>query len=194
MNLTMNLPNAISLIRSVAAFVFLYFALAGEWRIAFPIFWIAALTDMIDGSLARLLGQRTRLGAFLDPMADKLLMFFGFLSLTIHRILPLPLTGLVVARDLLIVLGLVFLKWRRVPVVYRPTYLSKATTFFQILTLLGGLLSTQGIPAASYDRIFSVARLLVQGVTALLTAATGVQYFRMGWRMLPNAKTETHRQ
>lgn len=180
----LNGPNSLTLFRIFASFVYLYYGWREEWGIALPIFCIAALTDMVDGALARLLGQRTRLGAFLDPMADKILMFFGFVSLTKSGFLPVLLTALVIARDLLIIIGLVILKSRKVRILYRPTYLSKMTTFFQIATLGLALLTAWGY---SYP---GLPVLVV--VTGIFTAATGIQYFRIGWRLFKDAATETH--
>jgi cardiolipin synthase len=196
---SLNLPNLITLFRILASFVFLYYGLKKDWEVAFPIFVIAAATDMIDGTIARVLRQRTQLGGFLDPTADKLLMFFSFLTLTLSGYLPLALTLAVFGRDLLISAGLVLLKVKRVPIVYRPTYLSKLTTLFQILTVFGALLMTQELSrlrATFYGRILLGGETfaLVLGLTALLTVVTAVQYLRIGRDLLKHAKAETHRQ
>lgn len=182
----LNLPNLLTFFRIVASFGVLVFGLQGRWNLAFPIFCVAAVTDMVDGSIARILGQRTRLGAFLDPAADKLLMFFSFLTLTIGGYLPIAFFVLVVARDLLITVGVIILKANRVYIVYRPTYLSKVTTFAQILTIFAAMVATQRFRhlwEIPYDMVW--AYLL--GVTTLLTALTGVQYFRIGWELLKTA-------
>lgn len=178
-----NLPNVLTIFRILASFAFLTFGLKTRWEVAFVVFCFAAFTDMVDGTIARLLGQRTRLGAFLDPMADKLLMFFGFLTLAMARILPWTLTALVIARDLLIVTGLVILKWRKVPIVYQPTAFSKVTTFFQIITVFSALLLVRGVP---FEKTVTGVLPVIIWLTALLTVATGVQYFRIGLRMLKN--------
>ena len=186
MNLTMNLTNAISLIRSVAAFVFLYFALAGEWRIAFPIFWIAALTDMIDGSLARLLGQRTRLGAFLDPMADKLLLTASFITLTYLKVIPFWITAVVISRDLVLMLGAVLIHMSGGTIHPSPTWLGKASTFFQMLTVLAAMLMVYifKLPEAAKPFFW---------ITAAFTTASGIQYLYQGTRLLnPPAPREPH--
>lgn len=196
----MNLPNCLTIFRMVAAFVFLYYGLMRRWEIAFPIFCVAAVTDMVDGSLARLMRQRTRLGAILDPAADKLLMLLSFVALTRDRYLPLLLTALIIGRDLLIVGGMAFLSSRGIRIVVRPTYLSKTTTFFQIVTIFFTLLMAQN-PARAGSADYSSLVVegapgtnLIRGVTVLLTMATGIQYFRIGWRMLQNEKTKTDRQ
>lgn len=191
-----NVPNLLTIFRILAAFVFLYYGWMNRWEYAFPIFCLAALTDMVDGTIARLLGQRTRLGAFLDPMADKILMFFCFVTLTLHHFIPLYLTSIVILRDLMIVLGLAYLKQHHIQIIYRPTYLSKLTTFFQLLTILSALFVTQDkmrLAGYSYGQFFSDKMLFIVAVTAVLTIVTGFQYIRIGWRML-HEENKTHHQ
>lgn len=192
----MNLPNLITCFRIVASFVFLYYGLKAQWDVAFPVFFVAALSDMVDGAIARIFRQRTRLGAFLDPAADKLLMFFGFVTLTQGNYLPLGLTLLVIARDFLISLGLAVLWVKKIPIVFRPTYLSKFTTLFQIATVLSALLMTQelsGFHETFYVKILFEGMPVLLGVTTLLTFVTAVQYVRIGLGIL-HAKTKTRRQ
>lgn len=181
------LPNLLTYFRMGASFVLLYFGLRGRWEIAYPIFLAAAATDLVDGTLARILRQRTRLGAFLDPVADKMLMFASFLSLTLGGFLPVAITALVFTRDLLISIGLYILKKSGSTIVYQPTYLSKLTTLFQILTIVGGFwcasLKTKGLPPLEgwpYGTLWA----LVLGTTTLLTAVTAVQYLRIGLDLL----------
>ncbi|MBI3541519.1 MAG: CDP-alcohol phosphatidyltransferase family protein, partial [Deltaproteobacteria bacterium] len=178
----MNIPNILTLFRIAASFVFLFYSFRGEWSIAFWIFCVAAFTDMVDGSIARLLRQRTRLGAVLDPMADKLLMFFGFVTLTKGHFIAWWLTTLVIMRDLLIVGGVFYLRRQKIPIVFRPTYLSKATTFFQIVTLFSALMVTR-------NQFFLQAYFpIIMAVTAGLTFITGMQYVRIGLRMLKSER------
>lgn len=189
----MNLPNIITIFRIGAAFIFLYFGWEGRWREGSVLFFVAAATDFVDGGLARLLGQRTQLGAFLDPMADKLLMFFGFVTLTRAGLIPLWLTALVVARDLFIVIGLLILRLKRAVIFYRPTYFSKLNTLVQVMTLLWALSMTQNITRNIWDRLgydFTQSPLkessqALFGLAGLLAIVTGAQYFRIGKKMLP---------
>lgn len=178
------LPNIFTFFRLIAAFVFLFFGLQGRWDFAFPIFCAAAVTDFIDGAMARILRQRTQLGAFLDPTADKLLMFFSYVTLTIHRYIPFWLTALIIARDLLIVYGVALFRKRRIQVIYRPTYLSKVTTFFQIASVVAALVATQRFSASPFGIFVSRIYLSMLWITAGLTFATGVQYYKIGWRIL----------
>lgn len=179
----LNLPNLLTASRVIASFFLLFCGLQRNWEAAFWLFGFAALTDMMDGALARLLRQRTRLGAFLDPMADKLLMFFSFLILTLGGWIPWFLTGLVIARDLFITLGVFYLRFKKIRIVYRPTYLSKMTTLFQIVTVLSAFwLVRESIHGTSGDFFQEILPVLI-GITTLLTAVTGIQYYRIGKRM-----------
>jgi cardiolipin synthase len=180
------IPNLLTYFRIAASLVLLVYGLQGRWDAAFPIFLVAAATDLVDGTIARVLRQRTRLGAFLDPVADKTLMFVSFLTLTLGGFIPVPVTILVFARDVQISVGLIILKTSRVAIVYRPTYLSKLTTLFQILTTFGAFFRTQGpvrspgfLDGLPYDTLWT----FVLGITTLLTAVTAVQYARIGCEM-----------
>lgn len=177
-----NIPNILTLFRMIASFGVLYYGLEDRWNIAFPIFCVAAATDMIDGTVARVLGQRTRLGGFLDPVADKLLMFLSIVSLTGTGFIPYGLAAVIIARDLFIGIGLLILQLSHVTVLFRPTYLSKLTTFSQISVILLALIATQKSlsPVDLYGTLWGA----VVGTTALLTVVTGFQYGRIGYRML----------
>ncbi len=182
----LNLPNLLTITRMFGAMVFLFFLLEENWHWSMIIFSAAALTDMIDGTIARMLSQRTRLGGFLDPMADKILMFCGFFVLTMKGIIPIWITAVVVARDVFITTGIVLFVIRRATFSYHPTYLSKAATLFQILTLfffLADLYRGPSLAANAY--VLGTGRLFfLTGFTAILTCVTGVQYAAIGLRVL----------
>ena len=80
----------------------------GDWSFAFVLIFIAGLSDALDGFLARTFSWQSNLGSFLDPIADKLLLIVIFVLLADKNIIPVWLTGLVVGRDILIVLGASF--------------------------------------------------------------------------------------
>lgn len=189
----MNLPNLITVVRMLLAFVFLYFGLQDRWDAAFPIFCIAAFTDLVDGAIARAFRQRTQLGGFLDPTADKLLMFFGFIALTRHDYLPLWLMALVVARDLMISIGLVILKVKKVVIIFRPTYLSKLTTLAQISTIIATLVLTRNhyFQQGGWTDLLRKARPGILALTGVLTFVTAIQYTLIGIKMIPQTKKKT---
>jgi cardiolipin synthase len=100
------------------------------------VFVLAGLSDLADGLIARLYHQKSPLGAYLDPMADKLLMAAAFVALGIARIIPSWLTVVVLSRDVILVLGVLILRLADYPLVIRPSLWGKCTTTTQILTVL----------------------------------------------------------
>lgn len=185
----LNLPNLLTLTRIAGSFLFLSLMLHENWPWALLVFSLAALTDMIDGALARLLHQRTRLGGFLDPTADKFLMFCGFFVLTWKGIIPLWVTGIVVARDLMITVGIFYFLARKVTFAFRPTYLSKATTLLQIMTLLGYLCDLyRQAPLMIVSYVLPDWLFYLTVATGAITVTTGIQYIRIGWRILHEAR------
>src|SRR4030067_1089355 len=101
----MNLPNALTLIRVFLIPVFVILIINRYFGWAAITFAIAGVTDGIDGLIARLTHQRTELGAYLDPIADKLLLSSAFITLAIVAILPSWLAVIVITRDVIILVG-----------------------------------------------------------------------------------------
>lgn len=135
----LNVPNALTVARIVLAPVFLWLYLAGDEDGALITFAVAAATDALDGLAARLLRQQTRVGAFLDAAADKLLAACALVALAVKGHVPWWLTGIVVGRDLLLAAGSVFLAARHAPVPVRPTRIGKYATalvFFIVVVVL----------------------------------------------------------
>jgi len=110
--------------------------LDGHWKIAFLLLWMAGISDGLDGLLARALKQRTTLGEFLDPIADKALLSTLFLVLTHVGVIPRYVTVLVFSRDLGILLISSVLYVTNILRDFRPSWLGKTNTFLQILTVL----------------------------------------------------------
>ncbi len=170
----LNLPNFLTLLRIFSIPVFLAFLTKRHYREALALFAVSALTDALDGTVARWCDARTELGAFLDPFADKLLLVSAFIVLTIEAEIPAWLLGVVLIRDVVIVSGyfmLAFFTGERVPV--RPTYLGKASTFMQLFCVIGALARMGAI----WPRYWS--GLLY--VTLAVTALSGMHY---AWRGL----------
>lgn len=124
----LNVPNALTMVRFLLAPVFLWLYLHGNEDGALIAFAVAAATDALDGLAARMLGQQTRLGAFLDAAADKFLLACALIALGLQGQVPLWLTGVVVGRDALLAVGSVFLAARRSPLPVRPTRVGKYAT------------------------------------------------------------------
>ena len=171
----LNLPNLLSITRIILIVPFILFLIHQRYGWAIGVFIAAAATDAIDGALARLLRQRTRLGAYLDPAADKLLMTASFITLSVLQFLPLWLTFLVILRDVIIVLGLILVRLASRPLEMRPSIPSKLTTFFQLATIAAALLSPWGFPPVLIN--------LFIAVTAGATIISGLQYIGKGFRI-----------
>jgi cardiolipin synthase len=104
----------------------------GRFNLALIVLLLAGLTDALDGAIARIKNQHTRLGAVLDPLADKLLLTSGFITLSMIHVIPLWVTILVVSRDLILMLGTAVAHFTDSRVDITPTFLGKGTTFLQL--------------------------------------------------------------
>ncbi|MFO7605853.1 MAG: CDP-alcohol phosphatidyltransferase family protein [Desulfurivibrionaceae bacterium] len=177
----MNVPNSITLVRIILVPIMLYFLIEGDKRSALIVFVTAALSDGLDGFFAKILHQKTRLGAFLDPIADKLLLSTSFIVLAIFGLAPTWLAIMAVSRDLLIITGIGILAWDHDFPTIKPTIDGKITTFLQVLTI-GFLLSQHLI--GSYQWLYYP---LITS-TGLFTAISGTRYMLIGFRLLDNVK------
>lgn len=146
----LTIPNAISLLRLLAVPVFLYLSSLGEFKLAFFLIVAAALTDALDGWLARKLNQRSAFGAILDPAADKVMVVLGYLMYTLdpgipYR-LPVWLTFTIFTRDITIVF-FAYLLYTRIQVKrFPPTISGKISTVVQALTL-AAIVAVNAFPA-----------------------------------------------
>lgn len=131
--------NQLTILRIVLIPAFVLLVVYGRLGAALLVFVTAGATDALDGLIARRTGQRTSLGAWLDPMADKLLLVTTFIVLTLPGIeltnhLPLWLTVVVISRDIVIVGVVAIVNLAIGPRTFRPSRLGKATTAAFILT------------------------------------------------------------
>jgi cardiolipin synthase len=153
----MNLPNTLTLIRVLLIPVFVIFLLNKQSGWALVTFAVAGITDGMDGLLARLTHQRTVLGAYFDPVADKLLLASAYITLAITEVLPSWLTVIVITRDVIILTGfLIFILTDHRP--ESASLTSKITTTLQISTILLALLQEYPLPSL-------VTTLAIYGVT-----------------------------
>ena len=166
-------PNVLSYLRLLAVPVFVSLHLGGRPGWALIVFLTAALTDSLDGFLARLLNQRTRLGAFMDPLADKLLMGAALIMLFLESEAPAWMVVLVAFRDISMALGAVVVKRKGLELPTAPSRVGKYATFALTCFIVLGL----------FDETFSDspqlhAWLLVAGYfTGLCVAISTAQYF-----------------
>jgi cardiolipin synthase len=136
-NLT--IANQLTILRIVLIPAFVLLVVYGRLGTALLVFITAGATDALDGLIARRAGQRTSLGAWLDPMADKLLLVTTFIVLTLPGIeltnhLPLWLTVVVISRDIVIVGVVAIVNLAIGPRTFRPSFLGKSTTAAFIVT------------------------------------------------------------
>ena len=180
------IPNLLSAFRILLVPIFLWSVLNGRPWEAFLIFFIAGLTDLLDGFIARIWHQRSKLGTILDPAGDKLLMAASYVVLTLPQVagpnhIPLWLTVIVFARDLLIVAGafIAFLSWHQGA--FPPSILGKITTACQVGTVFLVLWLNYRQAAPGFMSWIYILTLLV-------TLASGVHYFALGLSVLRQHK------
>lgn len=175
----MNLPNSITLLRIVLVPVFAWLHLSGRPVGALSVFAFAALSDGVDGLLARALDQRTEIGAILDPIADKFLALTALVLLVSVESLPAWLLVIALFRD-----GVVFgagltSKLTRRPIAAEPTRISKYATF----TLMGAI--TLGLVVRADPRGMELAPYVAAlGIVSAECLAVAAIQYGMRWRHL----------
>ena len=136
----MNVPNLLTALRILLIPFFIGLLIYGYHLLAAVVFCAAGVTDALDGMAARRTRQTSRLGTFLDPLADKLLSVSSFVTLSAVGPMPVWLVVIVISRDIMISLGSLILFLVEGSLEILPTPLGKATTFFQFTTILGTIL------------------------------------------------------
>ena len=172
----MGLANWLTLLRILLIPVFVSLLVYRRPGLALIVFGVAALTDLLDGYVARRHGMQSRLGAFLDPMADKLLLVSSFVTLTWLKTLPFWIAAVVISRDVILMFGALMIHMAGGHIYPRPTRVGKAATFFQVLTVLTGL--------ASRFVYAGGALRMVMWLAAAFTIVSGLQYIVQGMRFL----------
>jgi cardiolipin synthase len=130
------LPNAISLFRIALIAPVLVLIVDGRFELALILFFVAGFSDGVDGYLAKRFNWHTRLGALLDPIADKLLVASTFLILVYTGHVPLWLAAIVILRDVIIIGGAAAYNFFVGPVDGEPTRISKLNTALELLFIL----------------------------------------------------------
>jgi cardiolipin synthase len=133
------------------------------------IFTFTIITDAIDGFVARKRNEKTPLGSFLDPLADKMLMFASFITLVYLKIIPLWVFVLTISRDVVILAGWLVIYFLTDSLEIKPRLLGKITTIIQMSTIWFILM---GVP-----QIMQVSLLYL---TAVVTAISGIDYIIIG--------------
>jgi cardiolipin synthase len=164
-------PNLLTLLR-ICLMPFLVAAvLENQYRLGFILFVAAGLTDALDGFLARILKQRTMLGEYLDPVADKLLLSTLFLVLTHQRLISTRVTVLVFGRDLGILMVAAMLYAAAGRREFSPSIFGKANTLAQVTAVAVVLLH-------QFDAEGWVVylRMIALDTTMVLTVVSGLHY------------------
>ena len=163
---SVNLPNVLTTLRLLLLPLFLTLLVYRRPSLALTVLLLAALSDALDGMLARWLDQRTAIGSFLDPLADKLLSVSGFVTLTLIGPIPAWFVIVVISRDVLISLGALVLYLHDGRLEIAPSLAGKAATLGQFATLVLTLLLELGVPIAWLWQTVMV-------LTAALTIVSG---------------------
>jgi cardiolipin synthase len=174
----LNLPNFLTLLRIIAIPVFLIFLSNRDFGVALAVFVLAGITDSLDGAIARITDTRTTLGAYMDPLADKMLILSGFVVFALMDAVPRWLTVVVISRDVIILVGYLslFLLTQQLMEI-RPSPISKAATFLHLVTLAVVLLNLWKSEAPAVKNLG-----MLFGVTGAVTAISGFHYIFRGLR------------
>ncbi|MBU1001490.1 MAG: CDP-alcohol phosphatidyltransferase family protein [Proteobacteria bacterium] len=176
------IPNLLTVVRIMLTPVVVMCFIHKRVDLALLSFFVAGITDALDGLLARLLKQRTELGAMLDPLADKVLIVATILCLGILGWVPAWLVVIVITRDLIIVGGLMLVSLWGVDVraQIHPSFASKTNTSAQIVLILLVLTERLGWNFLPW------LQPIVLYVTLVLTVFTGVDYVLRGLALIPS--------
>jgi cardiolipin synthase len=172
--MNMNVPNSLTILRILLIPVYVGLLNYEQFDYALATLFIAGLTDALDGTIARVANQRTRLGEVLDPLADKLMLTTGFITLSVMHLVPLWLTIIVASRDLMLMLGAAVAHFTNMQVDISPTVLGKSTTLIQLATLIAVVFfASRRLDLITLDPLL----YLMGGVTLL----SGLHYLSRGY-------------
>lgn len=173
----------LSVTRILLTPLFVICLIRGLFYPAAAVFALASISDALDGFFARWFNQRTVLGAYLDPIADKILLMSAFICLAILKVIPPWLTVIVISRDIIIVIGFAISEITDTDIEIRPRLPGKCTTIAQMLTVFFALI----FPNVSDMTLLKTALCRITGV---LTVVSGLHYIYLGMAVLQGAETE----
>jgi cardiolipin synthase len=168
----LSVPNLLSLYRLILGLIFPFLWIEKvDTKILLFLIGTAALSDTLDGNIARIFKKKTDLGKILDPIADKVFINMLFFLLYLNKYISLELFLIIILRDLSILIGagILFLKYSQ-EISFSPTYLGKACTVSQLLFLLLYFLHIF-IKSLNTSLIFSITQIVI-----FLTILSGVHY------------------
>lgn len=181
-------PNLLTLLRLFIVPFIVIEILDGDYRIAFALFVLAGVTDALDGLLARWLSQKTTLGQYLDPIADKLLLSTLFLVLTHVSLIPRYVTVLVFSRDLGILLISMLLFATGALRDFRPSLLGKLNTLVQIVGLVA-VMSERVCATSGWAVPTRVLAPVTDGLLRLIAVLAPVSAAQYAWIVLRRINT-----
>lgn len=170
----MTIPNLITVGRLILVPVVIVMIVQGFWAAAFGLFALAALSDGIDGFIARRFDMRSQLGAYLDPLADKALLVSVYVTLAVVGAIPVWLAIVVVSRDAMIVAAVVLSWGMSHPVAIEPLVVSKLNTFAQLA------FAAYALAAGAFGFASSGLENVAMAAVAALTVASAGAYLG-GW-------------
>ncbi len=175
----MNTPNLLSLFRILFTFFFILAVYHDRFDYALYLFVLQGLTDMLDGFLARVMKEKTELGAYLDPIADKTMILAAFIMLSIKQIVPLWLPATVILKDVAVAIGFLILYKLVGHIKPVPSIFGKLSTTFQIAAVLFVLV----IEMFSLSKMYPYSEALIVA-TAFITIIAGLHYILYGIKTL----------
>nr|XP_056712014.1 cardiolipin synthase (CMP-forming) [Euleptes europaea] len=183
-------PNFLSMARIGLAPVLGYLIVEEDFNIALGVFALAGVTDLLDGFIARnWINQKSALGSALDPLADKVLISVLYISLTYAELIPVPLTSMIVLRDIALIAAVFYVRYRTLPpprtlsryfnpcyatAQLKPTFISKMNTVVQLILVAASL------AAPVFNYVDSVYLQTLWCVTAFTTATSAYSYYHYG--------------
>lgn len=172
----LNLPNALTIARIVIIPLFITAIIYKRYDYALYLFIVAALTDTLDGFIARVADQKTALGTFLDPLADKFLLVSSFIVFSINGWVPKWLTITVISRDIIVITGWVLVYLITHTSNVKPTLTGKAAIAMQLILLCYVLLDM------NVGFLPDIQGVLIW-LTAVLTIISGMHYIYRGFKL-----------
>lgn len=171
-----NIPNILTITRILLLPLFAVTIMYQEYRISLILFILASLTDILDGTIARLMNQITYFGKILDPVADKFFLLTSFILLSINGLIPAWLTLIVLSRDLIVIIGCIILYFVTNHLRVEPSLLGKISNASQFI-LIGAVL----ISLNTGDKFIVPSILII--IVSILTAASGIHYIYKGLKL-----------
>ncbi len=169
----LNIPNSLTILRILLIPVIVGFLVYGHYDYALITLIVAMITDALDGTIARLANQKTQFGAYLDPLADKLLLMTTFITFSLLSLVPVWSVIVVVSRDAILLTGTLLSHVTDTKIDASPSVLGKATTLFQSAYIILVLIFSSG----QFDPELLTPLLYTM---CILTVASGLHYIMRG--------------